>query len=358
MSWYYAVGQEQKGPVTDEQLEALAKDGVVTDDTLVWRDGLANWQAYREVRGGAAVAAPVAAAAGGVVCAQCGQTFTADQVVRFGDQFVCGACKPVFVQRMREGASAAPRAGSISADQLAQRDYEVGVGKHLGRGWNLFKEQTGSLIGATVLVYLVLLVVNVIPYLGSLLGLILNGALLGGLYAFYLKKLRNEAAVVGDAFSGFGPRFTQLMLTQIVTGILSGLCIVPGVMVLVFGLIASGAFGSGGGTTAMSAGVAVVGGLLTFIGFLGMVYLSVSWIFALLLVVDKKLDFSKAMSLSRRMVGKHFFGVLWLMIVIGLLSLLGMLACLVGLLVTGPVAFMAIVSLYEEIFRDLAPAEA
>ena len=49
MNWYYALGQQQVGPVTDEQLQALAKDGVVTGDTLVWRDGMANWQPYRTV---------------------------------------------------------------------------------------------------------------------------------------------------------------------------------------------------------------------------------------------------------------------------------------------------------------------
>ncbi len=47
MNWYYAVGSQQQGPVTDEQLQALVKDGVVTGDTLVWRDGMANWQPYR-----------------------------------------------------------------------------------------------------------------------------------------------------------------------------------------------------------------------------------------------------------------------------------------------------------------------
>lgn len=57
MTWYYAVGSQQQGPVTEEQLQALVKDGVVTGDTLVWRDGLANWQPYRTVGGPAAPAA-------------------------------------------------------------------------------------------------------------------------------------------------------------------------------------------------------------------------------------------------------------------------------------------------------------
>lgn len=33
-------------------MQGLIKDGVVTGDTLVWREGLANWQPYRTVSGG------------------------------------------------------------------------------------------------------------------------------------------------------------------------------------------------------------------------------------------------------------------------------------------------------------------
>ncbi len=51
MNWYYAINHQQQGPVTEAQLHALAKDGVVTPDTLVWREGLANWQPWRTVGG-------------------------------------------------------------------------------------------------------------------------------------------------------------------------------------------------------------------------------------------------------------------------------------------------------------------
>lgn len=51
MNWYYAINHQQQGPVTEAQLRALAKDGVVTGDTLVWREGLASWQPWRTVGG-------------------------------------------------------------------------------------------------------------------------------------------------------------------------------------------------------------------------------------------------------------------------------------------------------------------
>lgn len=170
MSWYYAVGQEQKGPVTEEQLQALAKDGAITGETLVWREGLADWQPYRVVSGGAAASgsAPGAAApAGGVVCAECGKSFAADEVVRFGDRFVCAACKPTFVQRMQEGAviagaldyaSFGVRFGAKILDGLILWVVNTGIGFALGLSMGLggAKEPNFVVIGVTVLIQLVI----------------------------------------------------------------------------------------------------------------------------------------------------------------------------------------------------------
>jgi Zn-dependent protease with chaperone function len=75
MNWYYVIGEERQGPVSDEQLHALAKDGVVTPATLVWHAGLAGWQPYSSVSGavlpaaagsppGLAGSVPTAASAG------------------------------------------------------------------------------------------------------------------------------------------------------------------------------------------------------------------------------------------------------------------------------------------------------
>lgn len=138
MSWYYAVGQEQKGPVTDEQLAALAKDGAITGETLVWREGLADWKPYATVSGGGAPApgAPSAAApSGGMLCAECGKSFAADEVVKFGDRYVCAACKPTFVQRMQEGA--------VIAGALDYASFGVRFGAKILDGLILWVVNTG-----------------------------------------------------------------------------------------------------------------------------------------------------------------------------------------------------------------------
>ncbi len=52
MKWFYAQGPQRQGPVSTEQLIALVKDGVVADDTLVWREGMTDWLPFASVKGG------------------------------------------------------------------------------------------------------------------------------------------------------------------------------------------------------------------------------------------------------------------------------------------------------------------
>lgn len=47
MLWYYAENGVQKGPVTEDTLKKLADAGTVTPETLVWCEGMPDWQPYR-----------------------------------------------------------------------------------------------------------------------------------------------------------------------------------------------------------------------------------------------------------------------------------------------------------------------
>ena len=89
-----------------------------------------------------------------------------------------------------------------------------------------------------------------------------------------------------------------------------------------------------------------------------MIYLGVSWWYALPLVADKGMRFWPALELSRRVVNKHWWMNFLLMFVCGLLSFAGVIACCVGVVVTGPTAFAAMTYQYEKLFGDLAPSQA
>ncbi|HTB14212.1 MAG TPA: RDD family protein [Bryobacteraceae bacterium] len=107
MKWYYADAGRQVGPVEDAQLDELVRSGAVRDDTLVWREGMANWQPHSAVRGPAkpipipAAAVPIAAETR--FCSECGRPYPAHEMVTIGTATVCAQCKPLYMQRVREG---------------------------------------------------------------------------------------------------------------------------------------------------------------------------------------------------------------------------------------------------------------
>lgn len=124
MKWYYAENNERRGPIAEADFQALAVAGTIKPETLVWREGMDAWQAYSEVASGLAApsraAAPVAAVgaaavavatgarpsgvAGEGLCSQCGRAFSPDEMITYEGQSVCAECKPLFFQRVKEGA--------------------------------------------------------------------------------------------------------------------------------------------------------------------------------------------------------------------------------------------------------------
>ena len=138
MSWYYANDGRQTGPVSDPELDALVTSGVVRPETLVWQEGMANWLPLLQASPARAAAAPPPPAAGAanpapssgfpgtgfpgpgggeVTCTECRGTFPKENAIQYGSVWVCAACKPVFVQRLKEGV--APAAGSGAPMQYA-----------------------------------------------------------------------------------------------------------------------------------------------------------------------------------------------------------------------------------------------
>jgi hypothetical protein len=95
MPWYYAREGQRIGPVADEDLTRLAKDNVVTPSTLVWRHGMTEWQPWGTV--------VVSALPESALCHGCSRPFLKDDLVSIQGVMVCAACKPVQLQRVREG---------------------------------------------------------------------------------------------------------------------------------------------------------------------------------------------------------------------------------------------------------------
>lgn len=50
-SWHLARGGEKYGPFSSQELAAMGKEGRITSDMVVWRQGMEKWQPVSKVKG-------------------------------------------------------------------------------------------------------------------------------------------------------------------------------------------------------------------------------------------------------------------------------------------------------------------
>ena len=227
---------------------------------------------------------------------------------------------PEFAASFGQGApSMPPILGAADpvklTDEILARDYVLDGGRCLNRAWALMKGDFWPIIGVSALLMLIMSAAG-----GTGVGIVLNGPLMGGLFLYYLKKIRGQGAEVADLFSGFSLAFLPLFLGGLVTSFLTGIgfvfCILPGI------------------------------------------YLALSWQFALVLIIDKRIDFWPAMEVSRKVVGKHFWSFLGFALLMFVVNLAGAIACCVGSFVTVPLTMLALMYAYEDVFQTPVAAPA
>ncbi|OQY58109.1 MAG: hypothetical protein B6245_13535 [Desulfobacteraceae bacterium 4572_88] len=110
MHWYYADGDQSVGPVSEESFQALIKNKKIKSKTLVWHSGMSDWEPYGKVRKHSPVMKnepeeDAANVSGELHCSECGGEFPSDDMIHYGDSWICAECKPAFVQKIREGVT-------------------------------------------------------------------------------------------------------------------------------------------------------------------------------------------------------------------------------------------------------------
>jgi uncharacterized membrane protein len=310
---YTIIGGDQKeyGPITAEQLRQWIAEGRANAQTSVRSDATGEWK-------------PLAS------------------YPEFADLLATQPPPPT------QTPPSAAQAG-LPPDLFA-RDYDLDIGRCVGGAWELMMKNAGLIIGGVGILFLIQLGLgglSAIPLVGSLFSLltvIITGPLMGGVYYFLLRNIRGQPAQVGDVFAGFRLAFGQLLLCYLVMTILLFLVALPGLLILAYPVYQMVEH------EAASAGLVAATLLGLVIAVLPLVYLSISWVFALALVIDKQMDFWPALSASRRMVSRHWWMVFGLVVVCGLIKMIGFMVCCVGLFFTLPISFGAMMYAYESIF--------
>ena len=171
----------------------------------------------------------------------------------------------------------------------------------------------GPVCGYTCVVIAIHVGLALIPILGWIAGVVISPALSAGYFIYVRRKIRGEAAEFQHFFGGFD-FMGQLFVLGLVSGLLIAIgtlcCIIPGI------------------------------------------YLAVGYIFSSFLVVAKRLEFWPAMETSRRAVTDNLGEMIVLLLVLLGVNILGALACLVGLFITIPLSYCAVVVAFHSIFED------
>jgi len=183
--------------------------------------------------------------------------------------------------------------------------------KYLRQGWELFKLFPGGFIGFALVFFLIQGLLGSLPRVGGLISLAISGPLHVGFYIVCAKLLQRQTPLFQDFFTGF-----QFFLPLLLLTIVSSLLVILGLVLLI----------------------------------LPGIFLIVCYLFASIIVIDRRLDFWPSMELSRQTVQKQWFGVFIFVLLLVLINLGGALLLGIGLLVTLPVSACAVAAAYNEIF--------
>lgn len=322
MDWYYAEdNKRQTGPLSRQEFDAKVREGIIRPDTLVWNESLAEWK-------------PLSALSLDV---------TLD--VTLDDEFAAPEDSPATPEETFPDASAL-------AEAICRRGYDVDIGSCLARSWKLLQTFFMILAGSTAFLVLIpigadFLIGRLVPALGSILSMVLQGPLMGGLCALYLGIIRNpdREPAIDQMFSGFGPRLKQLILGVVAPNLIIYLFLSPAVI-----------YGMATGQMTLDLkefnpfAMNFIFWMLMLVGLLPAIFVSTCWTFVVPLIMDKNLAFLDAMSVSFRVV-KHRWGLVFLLLLVaGALGFLGLLACGVGVFATLPAYYCMLLLAYEDIF--------
>jgi uncharacterized membrane protein len=163
------------------------------------------------------------------------------------------------------------------------------------------------------LVCVIVGLVGIIPFVGWITIVLLAPPLMVGFIRFNAKCVRGQPATLGDCFSGF-----DLLGTSVLTYILMVLLVLVGTLLCI----------------------------------LPGIYLAISYIFAWNLMAERRGTAWECLEMSRQAVTAHWGWALLLLVVGSLLAYAGLIACIIGVLVTMPFYGLMLATAYDRLFAE------
>jgi hypothetical protein len=209
-------------------------------------------------------------------------------------------------------------------------------------GWEMIKSQYWLFVGMSLIA---ILIGSAVP-LGILLG-----PMMCGLYLSFFKARRGESVEFGTLFKGFD-YFGQSVVAALLHVIPIIAIVLPAYFLFYVSIFVSMAATSAGDEPNPAAffGVMAMFGLFWFAVMIVILIITIGFTFAYPLIVDRKLQGFDAVKLSFKAAFANFWRLLGMMLLTSLLSVLGILACYVGMFLVMPIGYAAIAKAYEQVF--------
>lgn len=204
---------------------------------------------------------------------------------------------------------------SAKLETLISRNYEIKIGEYIGKGFEVFKQCFGSMVGFFLLTAVITFVLGIIPILGSIATAIIGAPLGAGFTFVGLSVIRGQSYTFKDFFKGFNNKyFLQLFLISIV----------------------------GGAITALGFFLLIIPGI----------YIVVAYSFAVQIAIDWELDFWEALETSRKLITKKWLSMFLFLIVLTLINIVGLLLLGIGILFTVPLTICSMLVAYDDILGN------
>ncbi len=320
------------GPADKQTLNQWVEEGRITPDCQIKQVGSENWRPAKEVFS--------------KFGAQNGASGTPDPFSKFKAEPMAGAAAAGAAS-----TSANPYAASSAVKKQGDAYGEIvptsgDIGFILRHAYETFKNNTGLMVGA-FLIYMILAMINgQIPtifgaaldipgaVIGFLINLVIGTFIWAGMMNLSFKAARGEQAQLGDLF-GSGDRILPLIGFTIVT---YGAMLIP---LFIVGLLA-GLAGAAGGENFAPVGVGVgIAIMLLFFMVLGLLFWS-----SFFLIADRKAKVFQAFPMGLAIGKKNVLQIIAVSIISGLVGFAGILLLFIGVIFTGPLAFLIISTAY------------
>ena len=255
-----------------------------------------------------------------------------------------------------------------SIEELRETKGTFTISKAISDGWKLVSQHLGYYIGAGVITVIISMIVGFIPVGGSILNNLVVSPCFAASAIFITWRVSKGYGWTdfGDMFKGFSYATPVLISTLIqsflivLIGLLCFFSLIPQLVDLWELSQGSGAYQNQDEIAPLAQSIFFnTKNILMFCLFiLAILLLTAVWAFKIHFIVVYKMDAWPAMELSRRVTAPNLLRLVCLFIIIGLIVIVSVLPCGIGLLFSLPLSIGAIYSAFAQITGSDQPDDS